>query len=186
MYLGRRSRFDDELRAEMQFHIEMRASELEASGLSHGDALAKARREFGSQMRVAEDTRRVWRFQWLEDLGSDFRYAVRSFRRSPAFALSVGVSLAVGLGANSAVFTAVDAVFWKPLAVVEPDRLVRVSVTRSSGSHRFDYISGEYLQQMREAGVFTDVIAQTSDGLSFAFDGRAERIMGEAVSPQFF
>jgi putative ABC transport system permease protein len=186
MYQGRRSRFDDELHEEMQFHIDMRASELEALGLSPRDALAQAMREFGSQLRLAEETRRVWGFQWLEDLASDFRYAVRSCRRHPAFALSVGASLALGLGANSAVFTAVDAVFWKRLAIDDPERRVRVSNTRSSSDHRYDYIQSEYLQQMREAGVFTDIVAQTSDGLSFAFDGRAERIMGEAVSPQFF
>lgn len=186
MHQGMRSRFDDELRDEMQFHIDMRASELETSGVSHRDALAQARREFGSPMRLAEETRRVWRFQWIEDLTSDFRYAFRAYRRRPTFALAVGVSLAIGLGANSAVFTAVDAVFWKTLPIAEPERLVRVSVTRSSGDDRYDYIPREYLQQMRDAGVFTDIIAQSSDGLSFVLDGRAERIMGEAVSPQFF
>jgi predicted permease len=186
IYLGRRSRFDDELHDEMQFHMEMRAGELEASGLSRRDALATARREFGSPVRLAEATRHVWQFQWLEDLAVDFRYAARSCRRHPAFALSVGASLALGLGANSAVFTALDAVFWKPLAITEPERLVRVSATRASGDQRYDYIPREYLQYMRDAGVFTDIVAQTSDGLSFVFDGRAERIMGEAVSPQLF
>jgi predicted permease len=186
MYQGRRSRFDDELRDEMQFHIDMRASELEASGLSHRDALAKAQREFGSQIRLAEETRRVWRFQWLEDLAADFRYAVRSCRRHPAFALSVGASLAIGLGANSVVFTAVDAVFWKRLAIAEPDRLVRVSITRSSGDNVYDYVPLEYLQELRDAGVFTDIVTQNPDGLSFVFDGRAERIVGLAVSPQYF
>jgi predicted permease len=186
MYQGRRSRFDDELHDEMQLHIDMRASELEASGLSHRDALAQARREFGSPIRVAEETRRVWRFRWIEDLASDVRHAFRAHRRHPTFALAVGVSLAIGLGANSAVFTAVDAVFWKRLAIAGPERLVRVSITRSSGDDVYDYIPREYLQQMRDAGVFSDIVAQTSDGLSLVVDGRAERVMGEAVSPEFF
>lgn len=185
-YMGRRSQFDNELQDEMRFHVDMRANELEVSGLPPRDALAQAQREFGSPMRIAENTRSALQFQWIEDLASDFKYAFRAWRRHPAFALSVGVSLALGLGANSAVFTAVHAVFWKRLAIADPDQLVRVSITRSSGSAVYDFVPREYLRQLQADGVFTDIAAQTSDGLSFVLDGRAERIMGEAVSPQFF
>src|SRR5262245_27120303 len=108
-HLTQRSQFDDELRAEMQFHVEMRADELTALGIPRTAALAQARREFGSETRLAEETREAWTFQWLEDFASDLRYALRSCRRHPAFALTVAVSLALGIGVNSALFTAVDA-----------------------------------------------------------------------------
>ncbi|MGH7551945.1 MAG: ABC transporter permease, partial [Longimicrobiales bacterium] len=184
-HLTGRSRFDDELRAEMQFHVDMRAAELATSGMSRADALSKARREFGSDIRLAEETREAWRFQWLQEFASDVRYALRSCRRHPAFALTVGVSLALGIGANSAVFTAVDALLFEPLPVREPEGLVLVSRERASGSH-VDYLFLEYVRQLRDSDVFADVTTAVGDGLSFTLDGRAERIMGEAVSPDFF
>src|SRR5262245_44070156 len=70
-HITQRSQFDHELHAEMQFHVEMRADELEASGMPRVNALSQARREFGSESRLAEETREAWRFQWLEDFASD-------------------------------------------------------------------------------------------------------------------
>ena len=69
LYLGRRSRFEAELADEIQFHIEMRADELEQSGLSRSDALAQASREFGHATRAREEARAAWQFRWLEDVG---------------------------------------------------------------------------------------------------------------------
>ena len=81
-WLFRRSRFDRELDEEMRLHIEARAEELEQAGLSGGDALLQARREFGSTLRTREETRSAWQICWLEDLGSDLRYAARALRRN--------------------------------------------------------------------------------------------------------
>src|SRR5262245_11989715 len=120
MHLTQRSQFDDELRAEMQFHVEMRTDELEASGVARADAHWRARREFGSEARLAEETREAWAFQWLEDFASDVRYALRSCRRRPAFASTVALSLAIGIGVNGALFTAVDALLWRSLPVRDP------------------------------------------------------------------
>src|SRR5258708_27332904 len=72
-YLTSRSRFHSDLSDEMQFHVESRASELEEMGIRHEEALARAQREFGPRMRVAEDTYDVWQLRWLEDLLSDLR-----------------------------------------------------------------------------------------------------------------
>src|SRR5438034_11368438 len=87
-WLAGQSRFHSELADEMQFHIQSRAEELETSGVSRAEALAQARREFGPQLRAAEDTSGAWQMQWLEDLCSDLRYAARAFRRNPGFALT--------------------------------------------------------------------------------------------------
>ena len=85
-WLAGQSRFQAELADEMQFHIESRADELESSGVPRTEALLRARREFGSRLKAAEDTSGAWQMQWLEDLASDLRYAARAFRRNPGFA----------------------------------------------------------------------------------------------------
>jgi hypothetical protein len=86
-WLGWRSRFDSELAHEMQFHIESRAEELGHAGVPRDEALRRARREFGSRMKAAENTAGAWQIQWLEDLFSDMRYAARASRytREPRF-----------------------------------------------------------------------------------------------------
>src|SRR5206468_3142457 len=94
-YLIRRRRFDDDLDAELQFHLESRADELEAGGLTRTAALAQARREFGPRARATEDTRSAWQFRRLEDLAADLHYAARGLRRNPAFALTAVACLAL-------------------------------------------------------------------------------------------
>jgi predicted permease len=183
-YLVRRSRFEDDLDDEIRFHIESRAAELQVSGLSSRDALARARREFGPVARSAEDSRAAWQCRWFDDLTSDLRYALRSFLRRPAFTLTAVLSLALGIGANSAIFTALDAVLWKPLPVTDPQSLVYLSILRANGRNADP--PGALIRQLRQATVFTDLITTGGDGLSFSYDDRAERIVGEFVSPNFF
>jgi hypothetical protein len=95
-YLGRRLQFERDLDDEVQFHIESRAMDLQSSGFSPSDAMAAARREFGSIASANENSRAAWQFRWAEDLGADLRYAGRSFRRCPGFAVTAILSLALG------------------------------------------------------------------------------------------
>src|SRR5258708_39265698 len=123
-YFGRRKPFDGELDDEVRFHFESRTAELEASGLSRADALAQAHREFGPVARMREDSRAAWQFRWLEDLFADLRYALRAFRRSPGFTLTAVLSLALGIGANTAIFSLIDKILLKTLPVREAQQLV--------------------------------------------------------------
>jgi hypothetical protein len=94
-WLAGQSRFQAELADEIQFHIESRADELESAGVPRAQALLRARREFGSPLKAAEDTSGAWRIAWLADLASDLRYAARAFRRNPGFALTAICCLAL-------------------------------------------------------------------------------------------
>jgi len=184
-YFARRARFDRELDAEIQFHIESRAAELREAGLSPPDAIRKARREFGSTARAFEDSRAAWQFQWIEDVGSDLRYAVRAFRRSPGFTVTAVLSLALGLGANAAIFTALYTVLWKPLPISHPEELVAGKIV-SVKEGLNDAIPLSFVSQLRSASIFQSIAVTRADGLSFSYDDRAERVMGEVVSPGYF
>src|SRR5436305_14997023 len=95
-----RSGFDNSLDEELRVHMEERADELTAKGLPAREALAQARREFGSSARIAEDSRAAWRFHWLDDLTRDMRYAVRALSRDRGFAITAILSLGLGIGVN--------------------------------------------------------------------------------------
>jgi len=184
LHVGRRRRIDRELDEEIRFHIDTRVEELQRRGLSSDEARTQARREFGSVIRMREESREAWRFSWLEDLAADLRYALRALRRSPGFTLTAVLSLGLGIGASSAIFGALDAAMWKPLPVVDPSSLVELSLTRADGWT--DVLPSALVQHLRESDVFAGVVMANADGLSFALDDRAERIVGDMVSPNFF
>jgi predicted permease len=121
----------------------------------------------------------------LEDLFADLRFAARTFRRSPTFTITAVLSLALGIGANSAIFTALDTVLWKPLPIQDPHRLVRLLATRAKDQDLAGLPSG-FVNQLQRANILSDLTIFSNDGLSFSYDGRAERIVGEFVSPNYF
>jgi predicted permease len=134
---------------------------------------------------VSEESRAAWQFRWLEDLAADVRYALRTFRRSPGFTLTAVLSLALGIGATSAIVTALDATLWRPLPIADPESLVTLSIQRT-GANGASALQSPLVRQLQDAHVFADVATRISDGLSFQYDDRAERIIGEAVSPNYF
>src|SRR5262245_52555341 len=116
-YLRKRSKFDDTLRDEIEFHIHCRMEELRADGVSQADARTQAIREFGSEARIREDVRSAWQFSRLEDLLADLKYAFRQLGKSPVFTISVVLVLAIGIGANTAVFSAINGTLLKTVSV---------------------------------------------------------------------
>lgn len=174
-YLWQRARIDDDVEAEIRAHLAARIDELEASGLPRETARRQAHNEFGSVNRARDESRAAWQLRWLEDAVADLRYALRTFRRGPAFVITAVLSLALGVGATSAIFTALDAVLWRPLPIADPDSVVLLSP-----------VPDGLIARLRQTGMFSDVIGMRADGLSFSYDDRAERIVGEAVSPSYF
>jgi putative ABC transport system permease protein len=122
--LFRRQQLDRELADELKFHVEMRTRENVAAGMSPEEARYAALRQFGNVGAVREETREMWRLAWLESIGQDARYGMRSFRRSPAFTVTALVAIALGIGSTTAVFSVVDRLLFRNLPYPDADRLV--------------------------------------------------------------
>ena len=128
-WITRRSSKEAELRDELEFHLQQEAAESAAAGLPVDQAKWAARRELGNIALLMEDTRAQWGWASLERLLQDLRYALRILRRNPGFATAVVLSLTLGIGANTAIFSLLDAVVTRPLPVPAPQRLVQFTNT---------------------------------------------------------
>jgi predicted permease len=127
-----RDRLDEDLRAELETHLQMEVEARRDRGMSENAALEAARRQFGNRTRIEEASREAWMFIWFETLIHDVRYGFRVLRRSPGFALTAVLVIALGVGANTAAFTLLDHVLLRPLPFNEPQRLVTLYESQPS------------------------------------------------------
>ncbi|MEP7345826.1 MAG: permease prefix domain 1-containing protein, partial [Gemmatimonadaceae bacterium] len=128
---------DRETSEEMTFHLQMQAQQLEKAGVPRAEALRRARLLFGPADDVQENVREARGTAALDNLRADIVYAIRQIQRSPAFALTVIGTLALGIGASTAIYSVVDRVLLRPLPFADADRLVVVWETdRRSGTTR--------------------------------------------------
>jgi putative ABC transport system permease protein len=121
-----RRRLYTDLSDEIEAHLEEKIEELVQSGMSRKNAVATARREFGNLTLIEEESREVWQWPTIESFLADLRYGIRMLRRNPAFGLTAILILAVGIGANAAVFSIVDSILLKPLPYADQERLMMV------------------------------------------------------------
>jgi predicted permease len=180
-YLTSRSRFQSNLNDEMQFHLECRAAELEEAGASPADALARARREFGSRLRTAEETHGVWQFRWLEDLSSDLRYAARALRRNPAFSLTAIFCLALGIGANTTIFSITTSFLFSAPSCRDASSLIAIWEGGNSASPISDY------KFLRDAHVFEGVAGMNPEReVNWRVGDQAYRLYAGLVTDNYF
>jgi predicted permease len=126
-FLSRNRRYDD-ISVSIQEHIDERADELMEEGMPHDEAERTARRDFGNVTLLRERSREVWQWQRLESLLVDLKHVCRRLRRSPGFAITVVLTLAIGIGANTAVFSVLNSVLLRPLPYPEPQQLVSLHI----------------------------------------------------------
>src|SRR5579863_10432056 len=168
---------DDELR----FHLEERVDENIAAGMPEEEARRDARMRFGNPTVLKESTRENDVLIWLETAMQDLRYAVRGLRRSPGFAATAIVSLGLGIGANTAIFSLVDAVILKSLPVPHPEELLQVMMGRQSYAG-FTNPTWEHLRDRQD--VFSGIFAYGRWGFDLASGGEARKVNGTYVSGQ--
>ena len=143
----RKAELDEEVRS----HLEMAAKERVEKGAKAREAENAARREFGNVGLVKEVTRDVWGWRWLRDVADDARYGMRMLLKSPGFAIVAILSLALGIGAATAVFSVVYGVLVNPYPYANSDRMVHLVVHDANGNRRFVNLTGPQLQQLRQA-----------------------------------
>jgi predicted permease len=191
--LFRRRRFEQDLQDEMAFHLAMREEKLRATA-ADGNAATSAKKEFGNPTRTSEECREMRSFVFLETLWQDVRFAARLLRKSPVFTAIAIITLALGIGANTAIFSITYQVLLQLLPVPHPEELV---VLRSPGpkqghvsSDSDDATSFSYPMYKdirdRSGRVFTGVLARYSIPLSVSGLGNTERAGGELVSGNYF
>jgi putative ABC transport system permease protein len=175
-----RRRLDRDLEDEIEFHLAERARRA-------GIEPVEACRRFGSPSAVKEAIRDMWTIRWIEVLGQDLRYAARTLRKSPAFTIVAALTLALGIGANTAIFSVVDAVILRPLPYPEPARLVELwgNVKRTKVERRGASFP-DYLDWRTQSRSFEAVAAFDSGTMTLTGVDEPERIRAEVVSQPYF
>jgi predicted permease len=189
LLLGR-NRATEDLEQEMQLHRALRAEALQQQGLPMEAASDEAARRFGSTLRAAESSRDVWGWASTDALRQDVRYALRRLRQRPGFTMSVVGILALGTGATTAMFSAIDAAFLRPLPFPRAGELVTLpyvrlpsalNFTEGAATRTFDI---DHVRDMPD--IFSHVAAFAAGGLNLTDPERPRRVRVGVVSGDFF
>ncbi len=200
----RRGRVDAQVDEELQFHVEHYAEDLVRGGMKREEAVRRARAELGSLAAARENCRQAWGTRWWDELRADLRYALRMLGRSPAFtAIAVG-SLALGVGANTVIFTAAQHMLLDRLAVPHPEELRMLAWSESpdgvaqemwgwfsslpGGGEESTSFSYPVYQQLRSQNrAFADIFAfKNYDRMTVTVDGQSEGVDTEMVSGNYY
>lgn len=184
----RRSQLDAELDEELNGYAEMAAAEKERSGMSHEEARRDARREMGVE-QVRQSVRDIHPGVWLEKLGQDIRYGARTLAKNPTFSLVAIATLALGIGANTAMFSLIDQIVLHLLPVKQPERLVKVTVLGNNYGNTYgtDRVSWPMFEDLRDRNeVFSDMFCRFPATVTVGYGDRSTQVRAELVSASYF
>jgi putative ABC transport system permease protein len=186
--LFRRKQLDRDLDDELQFHLAMREKKLKETGVPPDDAHYAARRTMGNSTRTKESSRDLWTFTSLESWWQDLRFAARMLRKNPGFTAVAVLTLALGIGANTAIFSLINTVMYRMLPVQNPQELVLLkSQTKNFGHGLRAYYTNPLWEALRDRqDVFSGVFAWGESEFNLASGGVAENIRGFYVSGDYF
>lgn len=178
---------NEDFDAELKSHLEMAKRDRVERGASEEDALAATRREFGNAELVKETVRDQWGWRWIEDFADDVRYGLRAMRKSAGFAIVAVLTLALGIGANVAIFSAVYSALLRPLPFKNSDRLLVIRKQNVSHNWNRNLISApEFLAWRSEAGSFEDVAAYANNYCVLKSDGGVEEDSCQVITSNLF
>ena len=183
-----RRRLDRDLADEIEEHLREKTEELVEAGMSREEAAAAARRDFGNLGLIREDSRAVWSSPQIEDFLVDVRYGARMLRRNPGFAIVVALTLALGIGVNTAIFSVVESVLLRPLPYHDPDRLFAVWInSKEQGTEKLGASMPEFEDYKAQSRSF-EYIANVLPGFTYVWDkpGDPRLVLCTGISFDFF
>jgi predicted permease len=181
-----RRQFDADLEEEMRLHLELRQQQQLQSGLTPYDAQAAARRRFGNVTSLKERSRVAWGWEWFENLAQDVRYALRMLRKSPGFSAVVILTIALGIGATTAIFSVVDATLLHPLPYPEPDQLVSIRDDLPGAGALDIGMSQPEWQDLQRSGIFEYVSPAWFDENNLTGSSQPARVRLLITAPNYF
>jgi putative ABC transport system permease protein len=183
--LFRKQELDDRMDTEMRSHVEMQTQENIEAGMKPEEARRKALLDFGAMESIKEQCRDERGVRWIENLGQDIRYGARMLRKNPGFTAGAVLTLALGIGANTAIFSVVNAVLLRPLPFPEPDQLVQLRAERS-GSPSTYVDSSTFIETKAQSQSLARIAAYGGGDMTLTGAGSAERVVAGAVTADFF
>ncbi len=183
--LSQKERLDARMDDEMRSHIEMQTQENIEVGMQPEEARYAALRQFGRVESIKETCREQRGVTWIENLGQDIRYGARMLRKNPGFTTVAVLTLALGIGANTAIFSVVNSVLLRPLPYREPSQLVQLRADRS-GKANTSIGSATFVEVKAQSRSLARIAAYNGGDMTLTGAGPAERIVSGAVTADFF
>src|ERR1051325_5266356 len=185
--LFRKTQMERELEEELRFHLEKEVEQNIARGMNADEARLAALRSFGGVERVKEESRDVRGVRFLEELWQNLRFAARLLAKNPGFAAVAVLTIGLGIGANTAIFSVVNAVLLRPLPFENPDQLVMIWQTNSQKGIFQDLVSPTNLNDwQQQSHTIRQIAAFNPRGFSLTGTGEPEQLPGTFVSVDLF
>jgi predicted permease len=177
---------DQELDEELRDHLERKTEEYVAKGMAPEEARRRARLTLGGMEKVKEECREARRVNWIQDLIQDVRYGLRVLRKSPGFTIVVVLTLALGIGANTAIFSMANAFLFRPLPVKDSGRLMVVAARPSKYDPPIPLSYAAFLDFQRDNNVFAEMTGYALGLNGLGSQGHADRVVMCYVASNFF